>query len=137
MKINAYRERYLKISKTEKIGFKVPIYCCNCYNSVSYNTVLSDIMIPYKQYPANIIRNYIFDTFHFDLSDCSRSSIYNWKLWFNYNKYQFLDTYLFIFHKSEYQEYYFSSSYKNDIKSGKTFSKICYLANLFKVKGYR
>lgn len=137
MKINAYRIRYIKISKTERIIFKVPIYYCNCYGSVSYNTVLPDIMIPYKQYSANIIRNYIFNTYNFDVCDCSQSSIYNWITWFNHNKYHFLDSYLFLLHKSKYCQYYFSSSYKQDIRRGRTFSKICYLSNLFKVKGYR
>lgn len=137
MKINAYHNRYLKISEKKRIKFKVPVYYCSCYGLVSYNTVLPDIMIPYKQYPANTIKNYIFNTFHLDVCDCSNSSIYNWKTWFNSNKYQFLDTYLFIFHKKEYCDYYFSSSYRQDIRRGGTFSKICYLSNLFKVKGYR
>jgi hypothetical protein len=137
MKINTYRTRYIKISDMERISFKVPIYCCNCYGLVSYNTVLSDLMIPYKQYSANTIRNYISGTFRLNDCICSNSSIYNWKVWFKNNKYKFLDTYILMLRKPEYCQYYFSSSYIKNLEIGTPLSKTCYLFSLFKAIGYR
>lgn len=137
MKINKYRFRYLKISDEERLKYKVPVYYCDCSGKKRYHTVLPDFMIPYKQYAANTITEYIFGSFKVDNCTCAISTIRNWKQWYSRKSTRFKDTIKIISKNTKYLLTYVTSFSTIDLKKWSNLSKICFFSSLFSEIGNR
>ncbi len=137
MKINKYRLRYLKFSDEKRVKFRVPVYYCDCSGKKRYHTVLPDFMIPYKQYAAVRITQYIFHSFKVDNCTCAISTIRNWKKWYYRNYSRFKDTIKIISTNTRYLLTYVTSLSTIDLKKWSNLSKICFFSSLFSEIGNR
>ena len=137
MKINKYRLRYLKFSDEKRVKFRVPVYYCDCSGRKRYHTVLPDFMIPYKQYAAKTIAEYIFDSYKVDNCTCAISTIRNWKKWYSRNYSRFQGTIKFISTNTKYLLTYVTSLPTIDIQKWGILSKICFFSSLFSEIGNR